>query len=48
MMLLEIEIIFKDVKKLYKLIEFGVEFYWNEKLDDCFFVNFLNIDWFVR
>lgn len=47
-MLSETEIIFKDVKKLYKPTEFGAEFHWNEKLDDCSPVNLLNIDWSAR
>lgn len=32
-------------QNLYKPTEFGAEFHWNEKLDDCSPVNLLNIDW---
>ena len=32
------------VNKLYKPTEFGAEFHWNEKFEDCSPVNLLNMD----
>ena len=40
--------LFSKTQKLYKPTEFGAEFHWNEKLDDCSPVNLLNIDWSAR